>query len=192
MAVTTYPVLVSGPHLREKSVQRRLSRLGLSDDGIDFSGQVTKRNYKQIQRYCDRNGLTVRLTNALGRRRADYRRRFFSKHEPDVGSRYICVYCGKWLKREKVTVDHLYPVGRASRDVHLQKKLERQGIHNINDPRNLVASCQSCNARKANQMGLWILRGKLGRHPGFWFLLYVLGIAAIAGAGACLYMVLTI
>ena len=162
MAITTYPVLVSGPHLSEKSVQRRLTRLGLMDDGIDYSGQVTKRNFRKLKRYSEKNGLTLRLTNALGRRRADYRRRFFSGHKPDIGNRYICVYCGKWMKREKVTVDHLYPVGCASRDVRLQKKLERQGIRNINDRRNLVASCKSCNARKANQMGLWILRGKLG------------------------------
>ncbi|MBR0145581.1 MAG: hypothetical protein IJM25_02845 [Eubacterium sp.] len=188
MAITTYPVLVSGPHLSEKSVQRRLTRLGLMDDGIDYSGQVTKRNFRKLKRYSEKNGLTLRLTNALGRRRADYRRRFFSGHKPDIGNRYICVYCGKWMKREKVTVDHLYPVGCASRDVRLQKKLERQGIRNINDRRNLVASCKSCNARKANQMGLWILRGKLGRHPGFWFLLYMAGMAAIAGAGAYLYL----
>ena len=188
MAITTYPVLVSGPYLSEKSVQRRLTRLGLTDDGIDYSGQVTKRNFRKLKRYSEKNGLTLRLTNALGRRRADYRRRFFSGHKPDIGNRYICVYCGKWMKREKVTVDHLYPVGCASRDVRLQKKLERQGIRNINDQRNLVASCKSCNARKANQMGLWILRGKLGRHPGFWFLLYMAGMAAIAGAGAYLYM----
>ena len=188
MAITTYPVLVSGPYLSEKSVQRRLTRLGLTDDGIDYSGQVTKRNFRKLKRYSEKNGLTLRLTNALGRRRADYRRRFFSGHKPDIGNRYICVYCGKWMKREKVTVDHLYPVGCASRDVRLQKKLERQGIRNINDQRNLVASCKSCNARKANQMGLWILRGKLGRHPGFWFLLYMAGMSAIAGAGAYLYM----
>lgn len=192
MAITTYPVLVSGPHLREKDVKRRLCRLGLSDDGIDYSGQVTKRNYRKIQKFCKKNGLTFRLTNALGRRRADYRRRFFSKHKPDVGNRYICVYCGRWLKRDKVTVDHLYPVGLASRDVRLQKKLERRGIRNINDPRNLVASCQSCNYRKADRTGLWVLRGKLGRHPLFWFLLYALGLAAIACAGVYLYMVLTI
>ena len=187
MTITTYPVTVSGNHLQEKSVQRRLVRYGLTDDGIDFSGQVTKGNYRKIRKYCEKNDLTVRLTNALGRRRADYRRRFFRSHKPDIGKRYICVYCGKWLKREKVSVDHLYPIGQASRDVRLQKKLSRQGIRNINDPKNLVAACQSCNARKANQMGLWILRGKLGRHPGFWLLLYLAGLAAIAGAGSYLY-----
>ena len=187
--MTIYPIAVSGPRLREKEIRKKLSRYGLINDGIDFSGQVTKRKYKKIQKYCDEVGLTFRMTNALGRRRSDYRSRFFRAHKPDLGKRYICVYCGKLMKKDKVTVDHLYPVGCASRDVKLQKRLERQDIRNINDPRNLVASCQPCNARKGDRMGLWILRGKLGRHKAFWGLLVILAIAAIVAAGICLWNV---
>ncbi len=186
----TYPIMVSGMNCREKENDRKLTRYGLVFDGIDYSGKVTKRNYKRIKKYCDKNGLTFRLTNALGRRRADYRRRYFAAHDPDVGKRYICVYCGKWMKKEKTTVDHLYPVGQVSRDVKLQRKLERKGIRNINDPKNLVAACHNCNARKADRMGLWILRGSIGQHKGFWAFLYFLGISLILGAGIWLSMLL--
>ena len=174
-----YPVAVSGYRLKEKSVQKKLAGYGLEDDGIDFSGQVSGRKYRKIKTYCEREGLDFRLTNALGRRRKDYRRLFFKAHEPDVGRRYICVYCGKLMKKDRVTVDHLYPVGRAARDVRLQKKLERRGIRNINDPRNLVAACASCNLRKADRMGIWTVRGRLGRHKVYWLVLLLVAALGI-------------
>lgn len=181
----TYPVAVSGSHMDEKHIRKKLTRAGLAWDGIEYSGQVTEGGLKRLRRFCDAQDpkLRLKITNSLGRRRADYRRRFFSGHKPDLGKKYICVYCGRRLKKDSVTVDHLYPVGCVSRDVKLQKKLERQGIRNINDPKNLVASCQSCNARKGNRMGLWILRGKLGRHLWLWWIRYALRLAILA-AGA--------
>ncbi len=187
----TYPITVSGSHLDEKEKSKVLTRAGLSWDGIDYSGQVSGHRLKKLRKFAKAQvpPLRIRINNSLGRRRADYRRRFFAGHKPDIGKRYICVYCGKWLKKDKVTVDHLFPVGPVSRDVKLQKKLERKGIHNINDIRNMVAACHSCNQNKADKMGLWILRGRIGRHPGIWFLRYLLRAAVItAGIWAGYYL----
>ena len=62
-----------------------------------------------------------------------------------------------------MTVDHLYPVAKVSRDPALQKKLKRQGIDDLNSEKNLVAACYRCNQAKAAQMGPWIRKGKIGR-----------------------------
>ena len=195
-----YPVAVSGTRLKEncieKRVEKKLSRFGLDWDGIEFSGQVKAKKLKKLRQFCESENpkLRLKITNSMGQRRTDYRRRYFASHKPDVGSRYICVYCGKWLKKDRVTVDHLYPVGKLSRDVKLQKKLEKKGIRNVNDPKNLVAACPSCNSRKANHMGLWVLRGKLGQNPLIWMARYLFRAAIVAGgvwAGWYLYTLLT-
>ena len=176
-----YPVAISFRG-KDPSIRKELQRNSLSWDGIEYHGYVSKRKTKKLRRYANEKGLSFRLENELGRRRADYRRRYFSAHPPDVGKRYICVYCGKWLKKENTTVDHLYPVGQVARDLALQKKLERKGIRNVNDPRNLVAACGKCNAEKGDSMGLWILRGSVGRYPWLWMIRYLIraGILALA------------
>ena len=45
-----------------------------------------------------------------------------------------CWYCGKKLKMEEVTIDHLYP----------------QDLGGPTIPKNLVPSCTKCNSRKGN------------------------------------------
>ena len=174
-----YPVTISGRSYTPE-IKKNLKRKGLSYDGIEYHGLVSKSRLKKIHSYADEQGLIFRIDNEMGRRRADYRRRFFSSHTPDIGSLYICVYCGKWMSRENTTVDHLYPVGRVARDLSLQKKLSKKGIQNINDPKNLVPSCRSCNNRKKDSMGLWILKGHLGQCKWLWFLRYLLRSAVIA------------
>ena len=179
-----YPVTISFRG-KDPSVRKTLLRQGLTWDGIEYHGYVSKGKLKKLRRYAEENSLNLRIENELGRRRVDYRRRYFSSHPPDVGKRYICVYCGKWLKKEDTTVDHLYPVGRTARDLSLQKKLEKKGIRNVNDPRNLVAACGACNAKKGDAMGLWILKGLIGRYLFLWMLRYLLraGILALAVYG---------
>jgi len=177
-----YPIAISGRSYTQES-EEYLKRKGLRYDGIEYHGFVSKGRLKKLQAFADEHGLTFRIDNELGRRRTDYRRRYFSSHTPDIGNMYICVYCGKWMRREKTTVDHLYPIGRVSRDLALQKKLSGKGIQNINDSKNLVAACNSCNNRKKDAMGLWILKGKLGRHKWLWCIRYLLR-AAVAGLAA--------
>ena len=176
-----YPITISGRSYTPES-EKYLKRKGLRYDGIEYHGFVSKGRLKKMQAFAAEQGLTFRIDNELGRRRADYRRRYFSSHTPDIGKRYICVYCGKWMIRENTTVDHLYPVGRVSRDLALQKKLSGKGIQNINDPKNLVAACKSCNDRKKDAMGSWILKGKLGRHKWLWWIRYLLRAAVLGMA----------
>ncbi|MCR5148305.1 MAG: HNH endonuclease [Eubacterium sp.] len=179
-----YPVTVFNPRKitkkEQKKLIRELKRYDLEWDNIEFSGSVSEKELRKLSAYCDEKGLRLKIGNALGRRRTDYRRKFFSWNSPDIGSRYICVYCGRLLKKDKVVVDHLYPVGTASKSIEYQKKLKRHGIKNINDSRNLVASCNSCNRRKGTKSGIWIFLGRIGRHRGIWFLRYLLRAVIIA------------
>lgn len=51
--------------------------------------------------------------------------------------------------------------------------MKRMNIENINDQKNLVASCQLCNSRKGSKAGLWIIRGLLGRYYLSWIIFYI-------------------
>ena len=42
------------------------------------------------------------------------------------------------------------------------------GISDINDVKNLVPSCEKCNSKKGSKMGLWLIRGDIGKHFGIW------------------------
>ena len=178
-----YPITIFNPRKVDKKEQKRLEKVfrkyDLEWDNIEFSGTVSEKNLKKIYAICDEEGLRLKIRNSLGHRRTDYRRRFFSENTGDIGGKYICAYCGKWLKKDKVVVDHLYPVKNASKSVEYQKKLRRHGIRKINDNKNLVASCDKCNRKKGTKGGLWILRGKIGRHRAVWFIRYFIRLLII-------------
>ncbi len=80
-----------------------------------------------------------------------------------------CRYCNKKLKKPKdVEVDHLIPVSKAKNSNFIRWRLKVRGIDNINSQKNLVASCKKCNRRKADKMGLWYIRGVLGKYKLYW------------------------
>lgn len=134
---------------------------------------------ERLREYCRDKHLKFYIDNEYGTRDSGYRARFFKSNAPVLGRFYFCAYCGKPLSRKRVTVDHLYPVARVSRDMELQKKLRRQGIADLNSEKNLVAACYRCNQAKAAQMGPWIWRGKLGRHAWVWVVRWILRIAVL-------------
>ena len=165
-----YPISVSGKRIT-KLQKKHLKKNGLEWDGLNYVGYINSdRAVNKLRNYCDRHKLRLKINNSLGTRSSDYRRIFFIYNKPMIGEKYICAYCGRLLKKDKVTVDHLYPVGRASKNLKYQKKLERNGIKNINQPSNLVPACSKCNRMKSSKTGLWIIRGKIGRYKYLWYL----------------------
>ena len=126
--------------------------------------------------------------NGYGRRNRSYRESFIRNHEPDAFGRYRCVYCGKLMRREDLTVDHLYPVGEASASIRLQERLKAKGLSGVNDQKNLVAACPCCNRKKGNRMGLWILKGKLGRLTWYWPARKLLRCSAVILLAGTLYI----
>ena len=113
-------------------------------------------------------------------RGSNYRKTFFSKNKH---FRYRCAYCGKRLKEEDVEVDHLIPVGAAKNKLLVRVLLNLCGIHNVNDEKNLVSACRKCNRKKSDKMGLWVIRGAIGRHRIVWILRDVVVAALLFGLG---------
>ena len=148
----------------------RLRLFGLyPDDYGAYKGDVrTRRRYEKLKKYCEKKRLFFRTDNEYGKRGGSYRDIYFRNNPPGFAGRYFCAYCGKLLKRKDVTIDHLYPLGLAYRDIDMQKHLKKLGISGINDPKNLVAACYECNQKKGKSTGKWIKKGRLGRHPWFW------------------------
>ena len=97
-------------------------------------------------------------------RSTNYRKEFFEEHKGP----YRCVYCGRKLKASNLEVDHLFPVAKAKASVGARTLMQICGIFDVNDPKNLVASCKRCNRKKSDQMGFWLIRGTLGRSNTFW------------------------
>lgn len=158
----------------------RLRRFGLRrSEDKRYRGTLSERKMERLREYCRQKHIKFYIDNEYGTRDAGYRARFFRNHAPVFGLFYFCAYCGRPLSKKRVTVDHLYPVAKVSRDPELQKKLKRQGIRELNSEKNLVAACYRCNQAKAAQMGAWIRKGKLGRHAWIWVVRWMLRIAFV-------------
>lgn len=99
----------------------------------------------------------------------NYRTEFFKKNKGP----YRCVYCNKKLTKKQMEIDHLIPVSKSAHSMILRVSLKIFGIKNINDTKNLVPSCRRCNRRKGAKIGLWTIRGFLGRFKLYWILLYM-------------------
>lgn len=112
-----------------------------------------------------------------------YREDFFKYNKPVLFKKYyICAYCGRPLRKQDVSVDHIIPVNKAKKNPFTKMILRKLNIENINEPKNLVASCKSCNSRKGTKLGIWLLRGYLGKFKYFWIICYPI-ILFILGLG---------
>lgn len=102
-------------------------------------------------------------------RSTDYRRQFL-KYNNGIfgGGNFFCSYCGRILTPQKMTVDHLIPVNKVKKRGIARIIMKIRGISNINDIDNLIPSCSNCNSRKRDKMGIWIIRGDIGKHTWFW------------------------
>lgn len=107
-------------------------------------------------------------------RSGDYRKKFFDKNRPIFKDYYICAYCGRFLKKKDVTVDHIISIRKAQKSKILQFILRLVKINDINDEKNLTASCETCNKKKGQKLSLsYVLRGILGRKSWYWIIYYI-------------------
>ena len=185
--IPMYPVSVFSTKELSNRNRRKLASFGLIWDGVEYSGIVREKTLHRIKKYCSIHKYRFRIENNLGRRGSDYRRRYFIMNKPVFRDKYICVYCGKLLKKDDVTIDHLYPIGKASKSISYQKKLNRRGLKNINDGKNLVSACYKCNALKGTDTGIWILKGKIGLIYPLWIVRYFFRLVIIVSAFVMLW-----
>ena len=118
--------------------------------------------------WAKRNGFKCHKVEMYYTRSDDYRQDYFKNNKPIVEAKYRCVYCGRKFPYRKITVDHLYPINKLMYEQTTRDRAKLSGINGANDVQNLVAACRFCNTKKGTKMGLWILRGKIGRHEWFW------------------------
>lgn len=101
-------------------------------------------------------------------RSADYRKDFFKVAKPAVEAKYRCAYCGRKFTYKNITVDHIIPVNQMQYSKKARKLAKKFGIENVNDTKNLVAACRSCNSKKGIKMGSWVYKGIIGKSETLW------------------------
>lgn len=112
----------------------------------------------------------------------DYRKQFFQTSKPIIGQWYFCAYCGRPLKKDKVTIDHIVSVRKAQKSKILQRILLKMDLTNINDRKNLCVCCEKCNKRKGQKISMaYVIRGILSQKRWFWMIYYLLLLIIILG-----------
>lgn len=129
---------------------------------------LDKNKIKKIKRYCNKKKLRYNLINSSFERGSAYRRTFFNSNK-SVHNHYFCAYCGRYIPKEKITVDHIIPIYSVKYSPFKQKILKMFGINNINCEKNLTPACFHCNRQKGTKGGVWSLRGIIGKHQYLWF-----------------------
>ena len=129
---------------------------------------LNKDEIKQIKKYCNKRNLHFNLINSNYERGSAYRRTFFSANK-GIHEHYFCAYCGRYIPKNKITVDHVIPIYSVKYSPTKQKILKLFGIDNINCEKNLTPACFRCNRQKGTRGGFWIIRGFVGKNQYFWF-----------------------
>lgn len=127
-----------------------------------------KYQIKKIRKYCYRHNINCCLINTNFERGSSYRRTFFSANK-DIKGHYFCAYCGRYIPKNKITVDHIIPIYSVKYSPLKQKIVKSFGIDNINTEKNLAPACSKCNLKKGTKGGFWSLMGFVGKHQHFWF-----------------------
>lgn len=99
-------------------------------------------------------------------RASNYRQIFFSR----TSGPYTCRYCNKKLQKNQIYVDHIIPVSKAQKKHYARIILSVRHCTNVNDIKNLAPACKNCNLKKSDKMGLWVIRGWLGKYRLYWIM----------------------
>lgn len=134
--------------------------------GSYFYKEVDPRDSWQTKLVLNIHKYKFRSFDKRYNRGTSYRKTFFEHNKGP----YRCVYCGRRLRKDDLEVDHLIPVAKVKETVFARTLLHLSGIPNVNDAKNLVSSCSTCNRRKSDKMGFWVLRGVLGKNRIFWII----------------------
>lgn len=159
--------------IRNGSKSTYRQKNALKRGGFIFDGKYwckstdLERECVKWENFCRYRGLSFKAIGDNTERSNHYRSDFFAHHKPMFGKMYACAYCGKRLYKNQVQVDHIIAVNLAKKDSSIRKRIQILGWDSINDYRNLCAACSSCNRKKSDKGGLWIIRGRLGKRKDF-------------------------
>ena len=167
-----YPitVVIDNGHSKTFIYKDDIKKMGFKYDANCQNWQKeinTEEELNDVELYCGKRGLAV--ISPFTKRSNNYRDIFFENNPPvDKRERYRCVYCGRKLKRNKVSVDHLISVYRSQISQKSRNKLRKMNCTSVNDVKNLVPSCRHCNSSKGYWLYPWIWMAKIGKNEKFW------------------------
>lgn len=136
---------------------------------------------ERCKNFCKFHRIDIEIYNDENYSRA-FRKKYFIKDSGffNKGKYYHCACCGMLLKKDKVWIDHLfpvYPVKENEYSVVNKRLLKFLHMTNIDCNKNLISLCKACYINKGCKTGIWIIRGWLGKHFIFWILFYGLILA---------------
>lgn len=132
--------------------------------GIYFTIKVNKNDKKKIIRKLNWGHIRYRCYESRWTRSSNYREKFLKENKGP----YKCRYCNKPIKKDGMVVDHIISIYQAKSNKKARTLLNARGITDVNDLRNLVASCRKCNEAKSEKMGIWIIKAYLGKYKWYW------------------------
>lgn len=132
--------------------------------GMYWITKVTDSEIKKLERLLKRKSIYYKKYKKEWSRSSDYRKQFLAAYQPP----YRCRYCNRRLKTEYMEVDHLIPINQVKTKASVRRILAKDGCDDVNDIKNLVPSCHRCNRRKSDKMGIWYIKGKLGKYSWYW------------------------
>lgn len=99
-----------------------------------------------MQRYCRRRNLTFEAVPTQYTRSSNYRSRFLQSihHQPESTG----VHTVAKKPKDKITIDHIFPVHCMEKYPAVRKRAALFGIHGSNDMKNLCTACMRCNQKK--------------------------------------------
>lgn len=162
--------------------RKKMKSFGLSYSKAErcyYAAIADPKLLQKIERYCFWHNLRFETCDLFSQRSSDYRKVFFRTYPPIFGDKYFCAYCGRLYKKNWISIDHLYPVAKVRSNTKLKEHLKKIGASSVNDPKNLVPACLRCNQSKGTKTGLWILKGKIGRHQRLWIVRWVIRLALV-------------
>lgn len=124
----------------------------------------TEKDKTNLVRKLKKHHIRYQAYEKRWERSSNYRKLFFAHNQPP----FRCRYCNKPLTRKQVVVDHIYPVSKGKKNIDSRMLLYLRGISDVNDIKNLAPCCYRCNQRKQDKLGLWYLRGILGKYRAYW------------------------
>mgnify|MGYP000850130085 CR=1 FL=1 len=143
--------------------------------GAYFAFKVNENDKKMLLKQLKRHHIKYNIYDKKWERSSNYREQFFKYN---CGP-YRCRYCNKKISKSNVIVDHLYPIAAGKYRPNTRILLYMRNISNVNDVKNLVPSCYKCNSKKSDKLGLWYIRGILGKYKIYWIILILLKITII-------------
>ncbi len=115
------------------------------------------------------------------------RKRFLKYNKPGIDGYYRCSYCGGRIPNGKLQIDHILSINNLTHRQTTRDLALSMGITRSDSPKNLVATCRSCNQKKDTKGGGWIALAAFGRTKWFWpfikvtFVVFVVLLLAFLG-----------